>query len=237
MTLEDLFVSHKQVDPIEFEFTKPSPPSPIYLNLNRAQKAATPIEDNEEVEDDMSTWKTKGKDDMLNWRVNTFRSGNHKAPTHSETSNPINLAQSGDYYSRLRDFIAKEEGFRSDAYIDGKYYSIGYGFNDPKYKKGDKMTKEEADKELDRQLKVRETKYRQRFGDKWDNLTDNQRIALMSYGYNTGDNNIINGSIAKYLDSGDMNALRSSIKINTAQGKYLQTLEDRRIRERDLFNS
>jgi hypothetical protein len=35
------------------------------------------------------------------------------------------------------------------------------------------MTKEEADKELDRQLKIRETKYRQRFGDKWDNLTDN----------------------------------------------------------------
>lgn len=234
MTLEDLFVSHKQVDPVEFEFTKPSLPQPIYLNLNRAQKAVNPIEENEEVGDDMSTWKVKGDDNTLNWKVNTFRSGNFKAP---KTSNSVNHTQYGDYYSRLRDFIAKEEGFRSDAYIDGKYYSIGYGFNDPKYKKGDKMTKEEADKELDRQLKVREAKYRQRFGDKWDNLTDNQRIALISYGYNTGDDNIINGSIARYLDSGDMNALGSSIKINTAQGKYLQALEDRRIRERDLFNS
>lgn len=232
MTLEDLFVSHKQVDPVEFTFMKPSLPQPIYLNLDRAQKAVNYTGDNEEVED-----KTDTKDSKSNWKVNTFRSGNRKAPVHFKTSNPVNLTQSGDYYSRLRDFIAKEEGFRPDAYIDGKYYSIGYGFNDPKYKKGDKMTKEEADKELDRQLKIRETKYRQRFGDKWDNLTDNQRIALMSYGYNTGDNNIINGSIAKYLDSGDMNALRSSIKINTTQGKYLQALEDRRIRERDLFNS
>lgn len=232
MTLEDLFVSHKQVDPVEFTFMKPSLPQPIYLNLDRAQKAVNYTGDNEEVEDETDT-----KDSKSNWKVNTFKSGNRKAPVHFKTSNPVNLTQSGDYYSRLRDFIAKEEGFRPDAYIDGKYYSIGYGFNDPKYKKGDKMTKEEADKELDRQLKIRETKYRQRFGDKWDNLTDNQRIALMSYGYNTGDNNIINGSIAKYLDSGDMNALRSSIKINTAQGKYLQALEDRRIRERDLFNS
>jgi hypothetical protein len=38
----------------------------------------------------------------------------------------------------------------------------------------------------------------------------------MSYGYNTGDNNIINGDIARYLDSGNMDALRDSIKINTA---------------------
>jgi hypothetical protein len=35
------------------------------------------------------------------------------------------------------------------------------------------MTREEADAELTRQLQTREAKYKKRFGDKWDNLTDN----------------------------------------------------------------
>ncbi len=237
MRLDELFVNHKQVDPVSFTPDTSELPKNIYLNLDRAQKAANPIEDNGEKAKNISIQEVKEGDNTIDWKVDTFRSETYKTPKYSKTNNPVNHTQPGDYYSRLRNFIAKEESFRPNAYIDGKYYSIGYGFNDPKYKKGDIMTREEADKELDRQLKTRETKYRQRFGDKWDNLTDNQRIALMSYGYNTGDNNIINGNIAKYLDSGDMNALRNSIKINTTQGKYLQALEDRRIRERNLFNS
>ena len=207
MNLSDLFVSHKQVEPVSFIEDTPELPKDIYLNLNRAQKAISP-ETEPITESPETTSET--------WTVQTKPS---------------------DYYTRLKNFIISEEGFRDKAYKDGKYYSIGYGFNDPKYKEGDTMTRAEADAELDRQLRTREAKYRQRFGTKWDNLTDNQRIALMSYGYNTGDGNIIGGDVAKYLDAGDMTNLRDSLRINTFQGKVLDALENRRKRERTLFDS
>lgn len=209
MQLSDLFVSHKLVEPVSFDKPDLETAKPIYVNLDRAHKVTTePVVE--------STPETETAD-MSTWRV-----------PGSDTS---------DYNTRLRNFIIDSEGFRSEAYQDGKYYSIGYGFNGPQYKKGDTMTREEADAELDRQLQTRESKYKQRFGSKWSNLTDNQRIALMSYGYNTGDNNIINGDIAKYLDSGDMDKLRDFISINTASGKYNEGLEARRKRERELFGS
>ena len=209
MNLSDLFVSHKQVEPVSFDYDTPKLPKDIYLNLDRAQKAVSQETKPEEQTSAPETWTVQTKP--------------------------------SDYYTRLRNFIANEEAPGGNpvltAYKDGKYYSIGYGFNDPKYKEGDTMTKEEADAELDRQLRTREAKYRQRFGEKWDNLSDNKRIALMSYGYNTGDNNILSGDVAKYLDAGDMTNLRDSLRINTFQGKVLEDLENRRKRERTLFDS
>lgn len=211
MNLKDLFVSHKQVEPVSFIKDTPELPKDIYLNLNRAQKA-TSTEPEPEPEPVTESPETTSE----TWTVQTKPS---------------------DYYTRLKNFIISEEGFRDKAYRDGKYYSIGYGFNDPKYKEGDTMTREQADVELDRQLRARESKYRQRFGEKWDNLSENKRIALMSYGYNTGDGNIINGDVARYLDAGDMTNLRDSLRINTFQGKVLDALENRRKRERTLFDS
>lgn len=224
MKLNELFVSHKQVDPISFEKDTPELPKNIYFNLDRAQRATS------DKPEDTSTWKVGNDNSYYNWKV-----GYGKPST--TVSSQVETPTSSDYYTRLREFIAKEEGFRERAYKDGKYYSIGYGFNDPKYKEGDFMSREEADKELDRQLQTREAKYKKRFGTKWDNLSDNQRIALMSYGYNTGDGNIIGGNVAKYLDSGDMDNLRDSLSINTAGGQYNSVLDARRRRERELFNS
>ena len=154
-----------------------------------------------------------------------------------ENASNNNENTSSDFINRLKDFIRKEEGFRSKAYKDGKYYSIGYGFNNPKYKEGDFMTLEEAEDELEKQLKYREAKYIQRFGDKWRNLTDNQKIALMSFGYNTGDGNILNGNIAKYLDAGDLEQVKNSLNIVTAGGIYNPGLDARRKRERALFDA
>ena len=224
MKLNELFVSHKQVDPISFEKDTPELPKNIYFNLDRAQRATS------DKPEDTSTWKVGNDNSSYNWKV-----GYGKPST--TVSSQVETSTSSDYYTRLREFIAKEEGFRERAYKDGKYYSIGYGFNDPKYKEGDTMTREQADAELDRQLKSRESKYRQRFGEKWDNLSENKRIALMSYGYNTGDGNIISGDVARYLDSGDMTNLRDSLRINTFQGQVLDALENRRKRERTLFDS
>lgn len=205
MELSDLFVSHKQVEPVSFSTYEPAEVKPIYLNLDRAHKVASGETSEEPVNDGSYSWSV--------------------------------ARPQSDYHTKLRNFIIDSEGFRSEAYQDGKYYSIGYGFNDPKYKKGDTMTREEADAELDRQLKTREDIYRKRFGSKWDNLSDNRKIALMSYGYNTGDGNITGGDIARYLDAGDMAGVRDSIRINTAGGKYNEGLEARRKRERELFDS
>lgn len=220
MKLSDLFVNYKQVEPIEFTPEKINLPTHIYINADRAKRATSEQENPTDV--DVVTDQEEGDfvDDMTTWKVKSTDFKDHS-----------------DYKTRLRNFIIGFEGFRSEAYLDGKHYAVGYGFNDPKYKKGDTMTREEADAELDRQLTTRENKYLKRFGDKWSNLTDNQRIALMSYGYNTGDNNIINGSVAKYLDSGDMESLRNAIRINTVGGVYNAGLEARRKKERDLFNS
>ena len=224
MKLNELFVSHKQVDPIFFEKDTPELPKNIYFNLDRAQKVT------QDKPEDISTWKVENNNNSYDWKVDSSQS-------NTTVSSQVETPTSSDYYTRLREFIAKEEGFSSKAYKDGKYYSIGYGFNDPKYKAGDIMSREDADKELDRQLQTREAKYKKRFGIKWDNLSDNQRIALMSYGYNTGDGNIIGGNVAKYLDLGDMENLRKSLSINTAGGQYNKVLDERRKRERELFNS
>lgn len=222
MELSDLFVSHKQVDPVSFDVDTPDLPKNIYLNLERAQKAASGETEN------TSNWVVGNSDgDTYNWKVGTITSNKPTVPNNTNS----------DYFTNLRNFIIEHEGFRDKAYQDGKYYSIGYGFNDPKYKAGDTMTREEADKELDRQLRTREEKYLNRFGSKWSNLTDNQKIALMSYGYNTGDGNIIGGNVAKYLDAGDMKNLRDSISINTAGGVYNSGLDARRKKERTLFDT
>lgn len=78
MQLSDLFVSHKQVDPVTFNRDEPQLPQPIYLNLDRARKATTDEsttteETTPEEKDDMSTWKVGGSDPspevMFDWSV------------------------------------------------------------------------------------------------------------------------------------------------------------------------
>lgn len=71
MNLSDLFVSHKQVTPVSFSAPEMFQPKDIYINFERAQKAAseeTPQTDTPET-DDMSGWKVQGSDE--NWAVQT----------------------------------------------------------------------------------------------------------------------------------------------------------------------
>lgn len=60
MRLSELFVSHKQVEPIQVEPLAMPEPTPIYVNLERAQKVANPEPTQTQPEPqplDMSTWK------------------------------------------------------------------------------------------------------------------------------------------------------------------------------------
>lgn len=60
MELSDLFVSHKQVQPVSFYKDRLELPKPIYLNRERAQQAVS-----EEIpEDDMSTWKVGNSEEL-----------------------------------------------------------------------------------------------------------------------------------------------------------------------------
>ena len=62
MQLSDLFVSHKQVEPVSFTTKTPSLPQPVYLNRERAQA----ITSETKPEEDTSTWKAE---EPLNWKV------------------------------------------------------------------------------------------------------------------------------------------------------------------------
>lgn len=68
MTLSELFVSHKQVDPVKFTIPMFASEQPIYINTDRARKIA-----NGEIEEDTYNWKVGGEDneDVFNWRVRT----------------------------------------------------------------------------------------------------------------------------------------------------------------------
>ena len=229
MKLEDLFVSYKKVKPISFKKEEIPQITLPYLNINRAKKVLSDIDDKNVYDVD---YNQSIQEEPVNWVVQ-----NADIVNADIESDDIVLSDNSDYFTRLKDFIKKEEGFRQNAYKDGKYYSIGYGFNGPQYKEGDVMTLSEAEEELTRQLLRREATYKKRFGNKWDKLTDNQKIALLSYGYNTGDGNITKGDVAKYLDAWDLDRVKDALRINTFKGQWHRGLDARRKRERELFMS
>lgn len=68
MELGDLFVSHKQVDPVVFDRRELSLPQPIYLNLDRAKKATEDIKDDSS---DISSWKVSNDkpSTTFSWKV------------------------------------------------------------------------------------------------------------------------------------------------------------------------
>ena len=115
MTLEDLFVSHKQVDPVRFEFTNTSLPAPIYLNLDRVQKAVTPIK---------SDTPESSNDNVLNWKVNGYNpditDSKDFTTTNSETFTQQGMSWKSPYKDRnkwVADMIAayKRAGLSNNA--------------------------------------------------------------------------------------------------------------------------
>lgn len=73
MQLSDLFVSHKQVEPVTFTAPKMEEYQPLYINLNRAQQVTnpTPTEDTPEASEDIERdWKVG--QDKSHWRVSGY---------------------------------------------------------------------------------------------------------------------------------------------------------------------
>lgn len=89
MQLSELFVSHKQVDPVSFEKDEPDISLPLYYNRTRAQKVVTPevpTEETEETSKDLTMWKVPGLSSTPGWSVRV-----------EETSTPTQSAKLGSY--------------------------------------------------------------------------------------------------------------------------------------------
>lgn len=71
MQLSELFVSHKQVDPVSFEGDEPDISLPLYYNRTRAQKVATPEVpvETEDTAEDLTTWRVPETDITPGWSV------------------------------------------------------------------------------------------------------------------------------------------------------------------------
>ena len=84
MDLNDLFVSFKQVNPVQYQKPHIELPKPIYLNLDRAQKVANDTESDNTQSNvgDMTDWRVKGISELeddedsgndQNWRTGSIQ--------------------------------------------------------------------------------------------------------------------------------------------------------------------
>lgn len=157
-------------------------------------------------------------------------SGVTDLPAKEKTSNSSSSSSSSS--SSTADFIKKEEGFKDHRYKDAGGQSIGYGFYNDTYYKGDTITREQADKVLDGIIDEK-TKILSKYK-VWKTLNGNQKTALISYLYNIGS---VTNQLDSALKSGNLTSIRNSINITTSRGKKSEALVDRRDREKKLFDS
>lgn len=133
--------------------------------------------------------------------------------------------------------IIKEfEGFRANAYPDpgtgGAPWTIGWGHTRG-VKKGDKITKSQAEKFLTEDLKGPERTITNKVK---VHLTQNQFDALASFIFNLGSGNFESSTLLKKLNKKDYKgAANEFLKWNRAAGRVLPGLTRRRKEERNLF--
>ena len=132
--------------------------------------------------------------------------------------------------------LDKFEGFRPRVYKDGKgNLTIGHGLTDAKYLKRGFITRSDSlqgvKEHLNTQVlpKLESMSY-------WNNLNDNQKVALSSYVYNIGWNNFTKKSpnLQKALQSNDWNNVVKNLDFGYSD-RANPGLRKRRDYERNLF--
>ena len=239
MNLKDLFVSHKQVEPVSFIKDTPELPNNIYFNLGRAQKVTNPEDTDEE---DISYWSTDEKP-SYEWTVR-YKTKDVVVPKE-DAEDDIQVPYRVDYKpekptKNLLQYLKDKEKFVSHVYRDsGGVETIGYGFTDPEIIKRGKLTEQEASDLLVRDIENRQRQLAQQIKT-WDKLNQNQKDALTSYGFNVGVSNwsktqpkllaALNEErfheAAKYMDA-----------VHNQKGQKLAGLVKRRKEEQEWFNS
>lgn len=109
MRLNELFVSHKQVDPVKVEHVRMPEPNPIYANLERAQQAASTTSEEEPAPAaaDMSEWKVGGSGG--NWVVDTMTSGT----SNEQSSQPASSAPAAPSSAPRQGSVSGHSGYLS----------------------------------------------------------------------------------------------------------------------------
>jgi len=148
------------------------------------------------------------------------------------------------------DVLKKFEGFSSTAYWDVNAYRIGYGSDTitsvngavRKVKKGDTVTREQADLDLARRIPEFEKVIIKQVGaDAWDKLPDQAKAALVSFAYNYG--SIAKKSLREAITTGDLNKIadtlvQSTLNDNAKLSKGVRdALKARRQFEADLIRT
>ena len=238
MKLDELFVSHKQVEPISFVKDTPILPKNIYLNLDRAQKAANPEE--EEEEEDISSWNANPS---YTWSVG-YKTKDITEPKKDDKEE-IQVPYREGYNPKkpakdLLQYLKDKERFVSHVYRDsGGVETIGYGFTDPEIVKRGKLTEQEASNLLEKDIENRRQQLSQQIKT-WDKLNQNQQDALISYGFNVGVGNWAKTQpklLAALNEERFKDASKYMDAVTDRSGAVLPGLVKRRQEEQEWFNS
>lgn len=122
--------------------------------------------------------------------------------------------------------IAKYEGFRNYVYTcPGGKSTIGYGFTRKELVDKGTITRQEADKELGKEVRKRLAVIRRHCS----GLTPKQEAAVCSFIYNVGETAFLKSTFLKKLKTNDFVGAREEIKKwNKSGGKVLAGLTKRR---------
>lgn len=132
-------------------------------------------------------------------------------------------------------FIARREGLALVSYTDGRYFSIGFGHNDPKLKPGDTITVKEAFALLKEDVKPRAAEVTRMLKVP---VNQHQFDALVSFYYQSG-RKFVPDIISTLINVGDINhaaQLFPNCDTNSA-GKHIPGLRRRRLLEQKIFLS
>ena len=212
MELSDLFVSHKQVTPVEYTPEKPDWAKPIYFNLERARNAANSPDTTQH--SDMHTWSVDNP--VYNWRVEYLTKA--KSQAHHNNKGGYNVTSTyvptGDF--NLYDWISNFELSRSfgetlsgkdlkgvDLKDAGGHKTFGYGLlYHPNGKYMDQIKSEWTQQELEDLYKQTVNNTRNKVltwaQSKNVDLKDHQIDALTSAVYNFGPD-FLNWSVARRI--------------------------------------
>lgn len=136
--------------------------------------------------------------------------------------------------TRNKEIIKQSEGLRLEAYLcPAGVLTIGYGHTGSDVKEGSRVSREEAENLLTRDLERFEKDILKMVKVE---LTQNQFDALVSFTYNVGSGALKGSTLLKKLNAGSyMEAADEFLKWTKAGGKELPGLVKRRRTERALF--
>jgi lysozyme len=150
---------------------------------------------------------------------------------------PLQASQAS---SSASEFIAKEEGFREEAYQDSAgVWTIGFGttkIGNTPVKEGDTISEAGAQKEINQEINRLEAVVDKEFG---NNINEFQKIALTSFMYNLGMNIFDKPEAQKLkeaIKAGDVDTIRDQwVQYINAGGTPIAGLQNRRERELAQF--